>query len=575
MWNWTTERLATVPPTLWWLLLLGFFLRLIWIDVGLPYDFMPDEIHEILRALKLGIGEYVVDSQKGGLYLILFFEYSLLFLFLLVIGSIKSPGDFAVLFIEDPFIFYILGRFTVAILGTLTLLFVFFACRKLTNSLTAIVATFFGSLSTFHVIWSHFINVDIGLALFLTVSFFFLVRHEHDNWRGNLVLSGVCCGLACGFKITGLLGILPFLLSQMNWQGLGPIDGFNPRRFMVFFGSLLIGILVIAPETLITLPELSSHFSEILTHASNGGDINLPAANESYSDKSAVTILIGATYWELLTLKSNVVLTILTVLGVIYAGFARRRWLFICGVTAIAYVSVLTLADRPATERYLVPIMPFVWILSAAFISAVSRDRPLVLTALLIVASSAPITSTFMELAYLGRVDSRVMAKQWVEQNVPSGAKLLMDGMDYRFIQSPPLTPDQGTVLRLVGQAEIEGAGLSRGVTPKMLRLFEEGMARREGPRYALHSTRWGRDVKSIDLYASECFDYLILSSDIKDRYDMPSVRARFPDSVNFYDGVADHRRTSLVYSTEAVDRLFRGPNIWIYSLNKDPHCDL
>ena len=56
-------------------------LRLWGINFGLPYDFTPDEVHEIVRALKLGAGEYSWTMGKGGLYYFLFVEYGLLYVF--------------------------------------------------------------------------------------------------------------------------------------------------------------------------------------------------------------------------------------------------------------------------------------------------------------------------------------------------------------------------------------------------------------------------------------------------------------------------------------------------------------
>jgi len=46
---------------------IAFWLRVWGIDFGLPYQFRHDEIHEVLRALKLGLGEYHWGFGKGGL----------------------------------------------------------------------------------------------------------------------------------------------------------------------------------------------------------------------------------------------------------------------------------------------------------------------------------------------------------------------------------------------------------------------------------------------------------------------------------------------------------------------------
>ena len=61
------------PAQVAWLLaailLLALGLRVWGIDFGLPYELTSDESKEILRALKLGAGEYYWGFGKGGLYL--------------------------------------------------------------------------------------------------------------------------------------------------------------------------------------------------------------------------------------------------------------------------------------------------------------------------------------------------------------------------------------------------------------------------------------------------------------------------------------------------------------------------
>ena len=90
-----------------------------------------------------------------------------------------------------------------------------------------------------------------------------------------------------------------------------------------------------------------------------------------------------------------------------------------------------------------------------------------------------------------------MIAKEWIEANVPSGAKILMDGNGrYRFVSSPPLTPNSSVVDRQVSEITKEGRGVSRGVSPWALELYAEAMEQVSGPTYELHSTVWGLKVE-------------------------------------------------------------------------------
>jgi hypothetical protein len=91
------------------LMIVGLALGLrVWgIRFGLPYDFTYDEIHEIVRAFKLGMGEYYWASiGKGGLYYFLFVEYGLMYVIWSMMGKVTSTHDFAMLYFQDasPFL---------------------------------------------------------------------------------------------------------------------------------------------------------------------------------------------------------------------------------------------------------------------------------------------------------------------------------------------------------------------------------------------------------------------------------------------------------------------------------------
>jgi hypothetical protein len=87
---------CNLPKTLWVLLGAALLVRLWGTWHGLPYSYISDEYHEVMRALQLGAGSFNFErTGKGGFYFVLFFEYGVYFLLLKLAGVVDSAQDFA------------------------------------------------------------------------------------------------------------------------------------------------------------------------------------------------------------------------------------------------------------------------------------------------------------------------------------------------------------------------------------------------------------------------------------------------------------------------------------------------
>jgi hypothetical protein len=156
--------------------------------------------------------------------------------------------------------------------------------------------------------------------------------------------------------------------------------------------------------------------------------------------------------------------------------------------------------------------------------------------------------------------------------------------MRYRFVQSPPLRPDQGTVARLAAQAGGESDEINRtgvqsylpgeagwgGASKATWALYGEAMQRKTGPAYALYSTVYGLGVEDLDHYIEACFDYIITSSYNTKRYIADPYRTRYPKSASFYTSLETDPRFQVLYSVAPVPWHRPGPVITVY---KVPSC--
>jgi hypothetical protein len=553
-------RGRSIHYTLLLIVLVALGLRVWGITFGLPYDFTPDEVHEIYRALKLGAGEYSLDSGKGGLYLILFVEYGFLFVFWWLTGHVKGATDFAVRYLQDPTAFYLLGRLTVAVMGALTCLVIYAVGRRIYGARVGLIAAFIGATTYYHAMWSHYINVDTGMTLALWMSVFaYLSFEDTHRWR-SLVAAGALAGVAVAFKLPGGI-ILPILLLAIATSPPGDPGASKLKQMGVVLVAMTATTAVLAPGVFFLIPKLASNFSNLIVSEARA------AVSQEYewADIYEITVLHGGSYMSVLLRDYNLTLTIAALVGMAVGLWHRHRWGIIWAVSVLSFVLVMTLADRGAMERYLMPLIPAFWLLAARAVEFVGRGRPAFM-GILVAVIVIPSLYALIEQNYTWtRPDTRVLAKAWIEENVAPDAKILMDGMRFRFIQSPPLTPNATAVARRVEGVMDEDGRVSRGVSDDTLRFYARAMEGMEGPKYDLHSTVWGLGVEELDYYVDGCFDYVVTSSGITRRFDRQGMGERFPVSERFYRGIQTDPRFDLVYSAEPARWRIQGPVINVY----------
>lgn len=562
-----TDRGRNIGYAVFAILGIAFCLRVWGIGFALPYDFTPDELHEIVRALKLGAGEYSWAAGKGGLYYFMFVEYGFLYVYLWLTGVVNNPNDFALYYLQDPSAFYLAGRITVAVMGTLTCLVIYLLGRRLYGWKVGIAAAVIGATAHYHGLWSHYINVDIGMVLAVWASLLAYTQFEHSESKRWLMIAGAIAGVAFAFKLPGAIVILPMFLAIASRTGVWSID----RRFFKEAGIVVLAMIVatsvIAPENILEIRDFPSRFTELLLSDSEAHPIESGADSARLELRGSiddVTILQGPEYLSILAMKTYIVMTLFALMGALIGVWRKRRWDIIWCVFIIVFLAVMSAADRPGAERYMLPIVPALWLLSASAAFEISQKRPAILSALVAVIVVIPLYALIEQDFMWTRPDTRVLGKNWIEENVPADSRILIDGMRYRFIQSPPLNPNEATVSRRMQRASGE-KHLSRGISGRTLDLYSEAMAAVDGPKFDLYSTVWGIGVKDLDYYVESCFDYIVTSSMNSNRFTQPGQAMKYPVSAKFYRDLPVHDNFELVYAVESVRWQIQGPTINVY----------
>jgi hypothetical protein len=271
-----------------------------------------------------------------------------------------------------------------------------------------------------------------------------------------------------------------------------------------------------------------------------------------------------AGYLKILFQDYNLGLTLAALAGAGLGVARKQRWTMILGGVILLFVAVMSASNRGKPEHYLLPIVPCLWLLASQALVAV-RSRWLTFAGLLCIVG-LPVVAIARQNIEWTEPDTRIVAKQWIESNVPPGARILMDGYQHRFTPSPPLLPDRSAVRRQMSGVEKE-PNRFRGVSQRTLKLYAQAMESIEGPRYELHSTKWGLAVEEPSTYVQRCFDYIITSSIIANRYERENVEQRLPKSAKFYDQLDDLSYLQKIYTIEPIPWQRSGPTIEVYKI--------
>jgi 4-amino-4-deoxy-L-arabinose transferase-like glycosyltransferase len=559
-------------------LLLALALRVFGVGTGLGYDLTYDEIHEVFRALKLGAGEYQWSFGKGGLYQILFVEYGMLFVIWWCLGVVETARDFAVQFVVDPSAFFLLGRLTVALMGAATGWIVFLVGQRVFSRQAGILAALFGATAASHVAYSRLINVDIGVTLATWVAMLVFLTYERRPSRRRLAGCGALVAVAIAFKLPGAIVLLPLGLA-LAIPAVAVDRRTTARRLGTLLGSTVLCLTVLAPEWVGSLGAIAGNFSKLLTPG--GGD----AAGLRW-DIDSITIMKPRRWFDYLGLLAHPGHLAVTGFALIGAGlcfYDRRRWGVLWTVMVAVFLLVMSAADRSPHERYLFPILPALWLLAAHAIVRLSGGRPVLLGLGLSAALAVPIVQTVQQAYALTLPDTRLLAKEWIEANVPPDSRILMDGMRNRFVMSPPLVRNDAALRRLLAQLDTQSAEIQQatsgyapggpgwgGGSRRTWEIYVEANRLVEGPTYDLHSTVYGLAVQPLHHYVDECFDLVVTSSDVTKRFEAAEAALRFPDAVRFYASLQTDPRARRARRFQPEPGHATGPTLTLYALDTD-----
>jgi hypothetical protein len=501
-------------------------------DYGLPHTYHSDEGHIVNRAIRFHGG----NLDPG------FFNWPSLYMYLLsaIYGVVYGLRGVVASFAQDPTPFYLIGRTLTALMGTATIGVLYVVAAELYSTRVALLASLFLTVNLLHIRDSHYITTDVPLTFLITVALLFVFRHWRAGRTGDALAAGLFAGLAASMKYPGGLMLLPLALAHY----LRPRPAGGRLRWVVSptllaaGGLAAVGFLAGTPYAVLTpVAFLRGVFSELrevhTVQFGNEGDLPgyLFHLFHSFPEGMGLPLFVTA----------------LVGLGV--ALYRHGKAEIILLAFPLPYFLVIgTWSSR--FERYTLPLLPFLALLAAlglATLAVAVRERVarsggaarwarpglgLTLAALVLVAPEVLRIVHWHML--LSRPDTRVVAGEWIEREIPNGARIAMEPYSPAVRLSPDMVRAQRARL---------GNSVAAEISRRRFDEFLASAAARDGLGYWLFRL----NTYDLDRLVRERVEYVVLSGFTYQRYQRAC--GQYPEACRFYRQLEERGR--LIYSIE------------------------
>ncbi len=402
-------------------LLVAASLYLAGIGYGLPHVFQPDEPITVNRALRFGSGDlnphfFYYPSLLMYLY---FFLYGLYFAAGYGAGIFSGVQAFAHAFITDPTPFYVIGRAFSAFSILAGLVFLFRCGEGRGGRGAGLWAVLAVAFLPNVVVYAHWAKADGPLLGISAAALALLVNLVERGDRRDYILTGLVLGTALGLKYNAVL-LFPALplahLLRCRGSGRG-LRCLADGRLWAAAALVPVAFAATTPFSILDWPKFSHDFSEQVAINMEG------VAGLATGWKN---VMKAALFWG-----TPFPIGILTIFSLAWALLRRQRTdlllaaMWVIGIAALSRQGIVDV-------RYLFPLYP-AWALLlgrwAAGMASLDIPRPLraAAPAAVILAAASVLTVSARTAASFTRTDTRIAAKEWVEKNLPEGARIALD----------------------------------------------------------------------------------------------------------------------------------------------------
>ena len=405
------------------IVIMGLSLRLWGLGFGLPATFHQDEPIVVNHALAYGTGDlnphfFAIPPLTSYL---LFFVYGILFVLGKIAGVWAGAEDFAVSFFKDPTVFYLAGRFFIGVIpGVLCVIFTYHLAKRFMSERAALYSSAVMAVSFLNVINSHYIYTDMLLVMFTILTCIGLYSVYEKPAMRNYCVVGIFLGLATGTKYNGALLAIPYLLTHLMVVRRNE----GEWKKMISSKDLWVGGLSAVITFIIVNPFMV---------------IDLPGFLRSFSHQAGAFWYTGWKHHIFYSLSegTSLHLTIIGVIGLVLLFLKKAPWGKIFIAFPIVFYIVLVYKSQHFS-RYVLPLVPFLAIgasylifeyLYGLFKFPLVRKLIIFISICWLIPTGAKSIKADM---LFSSEDTRVVAADWIKENLPRGTKIACDSTNFR-----------------------------------------------------------------------------------------------------------------------------------------------
>jgi hypothetical protein len=401
--------------------LIGFVLRVVGLQYGLPAVYNPDEVAIMARAL--GFARGTLNPQNflypTFFFYVLFVWVGLYLAWVWLSGKVASLTALQQLYYTDPTGIYTAGRALGVVAGTATIACVYRLGATLTDTRTAVAAAVLLAVSPLHVRDSHYVKHDVPATLAVVVAYLCMARiwvatGENGPRTRDTIIAGIACGAAFSTHYYCVFLAIPLVFAVAN--------GWRPRGWSVVTWqvtiaglAMTVAFFALSPfllvEPLTAWRDITANRQIVVDRALSGGAFG-PAwryvdmlFRDAVGPIAAVLGLVGAVW-------------------MVFSAPARAVFLLAFPIPFLAFIS-----NTAPASRYLNPVVPFVVLFAswavARIASRCGRGGPVAFWLGIAIAAAPALLSSVTTVRFLREDDTRTLARQYIEAQLPDGATIL------------------------------------------------------------------------------------------------------------------------------------------------------
>ena len=538
------------------ILLAAFGLRVWGSSFGLPFVYHPDEGFEVNRALQLGTGEFDFNffrMVKGGYFYLLFVEFGFVFVILKVLGFVSSTNDFAIWFVRDPTVLYMVGRITTGVIGTIAVYLLYRIGARVHSNRVGLIAAALLASNVLQVEHSHYITVDIPLTCLCLASLLFIVRIDESGSRADYIGACLFAALATITKLPGVLLAIPIFAVHLKRSLLSD----TPFLKAFFSKSVIIGAVVFMGVFFLSNPGALLYFGDYLSNVTGmvGG------SEDGVSGEGGHAKYAGY-YMHEIYQSVSLPIILLSLLGLLVSLIRKMHVAQILLMFGLSFFAVISLSANPflVYARYILPIIPVILLFAALGINQivqlsdrVARNTNAFVVILTLLVSSGTIFASAKADMEFNAKDTRTVAKEWFDKNVREGATILIEGYTGRpFNTGVQLRNSRENLERAIWYFE-------QNDEPGKAKYFQLELQAVAEKRFDLRFYSWN-DFDDWESYADDNIEYVVVRPSALQE----SIKYG-ADGERFLEALRSDPNYSLIATFPGSETGDRGPLIDIY----------